>query len=148
YCEVQPSEFAPAASLPPRSAGTTYSIHLRLDGSQIPGSSQIFNNHIPLDQQLLGAITVTKTTSVLNVIRGQLVPYTITANNHSGQLFTGVSIVDRMPSGFSYVKGSALLDGVPTEPSVTGLALNWDGLTIAGSQTRTVKVLLAVGAGV
>jgi uncharacterized repeat protein (TIGR01451 family) len=148
YCEVQPSEFAPAASVPPRSAGTTYYIHLRLDGSQIPGSSQIFNNHIPLDQQVLGAITVTKTTSVLNVIRGQLVPYTITANNHSGQLFTGVSIVDRMPAGFSYVKGSALLDGVPTEPSIAGLTLNWNGLTIAGTQTRTVKLLLTVGAGV
>jgi uncharacterized repeat protein (TIGR01451 family) len=82
------------------------------------------------------------------VIRGQLVPYTITANNHSGQLFTGVSIVDRMPAGFSYVKGSALLDGVPTEPSIAGLTLNWNGLTIAGTQTRTVKLLLTVGAGV
>jgi hypothetical protein len=61
---------------------------------------------------------------------------------------TGVSIVDRMPAGFTYVKGSALLDGVPTQPSVTGLVLNWNNLTIATSQTRTVKLLLAVGAGV
>src|SRR4029077_19587269 len=112
YCEVQPSVFAPAASVPPRSAGTTYYIHLRLDGSQIPGSSQIFNNHIPMDTQILGAITVTKTTPLLNVSRGQLIPYTITANNTSSQLFNGVSIVDTFPAGFSYVKGSALLDGV------------------------------------
>jgi hypothetical protein len=35
-----------------RSAGTTYYVHLMLDGSQMPGSSQIFNNHIPLDPQL------------------------------------------------------------------------------------------------
>jgi large repetitive protein len=59
-----------------------------------------------------------------------------------------VSIVDRMPAGFTYVKGSALLDGVPTQPSVTGLVLNWNNLTIATSQTRTLKLLLAVGAGV
>jgi len=64
FCEVQPSEFAPAASVPPRSAGTTYYVHLMLDGSQIPGSSQIFNNHIPLDPELLGSITITKTTPV------------------------------------------------------------------------------------
>ena len=83
FCEVQPSEFAPAASVQPRSAGTTYYVHLMLDDSQIPGSSQIFNNHIPLDPQVLGLLTVTKTTSVVNVSRGQLVPYTITANNHS-----------------------------------------------------------------
>ena len=147
FCEVQPSEFAPAASVQPRSAGTTYYVHLLLDGNQIPGSSQIFNNHIPVDPQLLGLLTVTKTTSVVNVGRGQLVPYTITANNHSGQLLSDVSIVDRLPAGFSYIKGSALLDGVPTEPSVVGTVLNWNGLVIAGNQVRTVKVLLAVGAG-
>ena len=147
FCEVQPSEFAPAASVQPRSAGTTYYVHLLLDGNQIPGSSQIFNNHIPLDPQLLGLLTVTKTTSVVNVSRGQLVPYTITANNHSGQLLSDVSIVDRLPAGFSYIKGSALLDGVPTEPTVVGTVLSWNGLVIAGTQVRTVKVLLAVGAG-
>src|SRR5215813_4384821 len=147
FCEVQPSELAPPTTVQPRSAGTTYYVHLLLDGSQIPGSSQIFNNHIPLDPVLLGLLTVTKTTSVVNVSRGQLVPYTITANNHSGQLLSDVSIVDRLPAGFSYIKGSALLDGVPTEPSVVGRALTWNGLAVGGNQVRTVKVLLAVGAG-
>jgi uncharacterized repeat protein (TIGR01451 family) len=147
FCEVQPSEFAPAVSVLPRSAGTTYYVHLLLDGSQIPGSSQIFNNHIPLDPQVFGLLTVTKTTSVVNVSRGQVVPYTITANNHSAQSVSDVSIVDRLPAGFSYIKGSALIDGVPTEPSVVGTVLSWNALTIEGNQVRTVKVLLAVGAG-
>ena len=39
-------------------------------------------------------------------------------------------------------------DLVPTEPSVVGRTLSWNGLVIAGNQVRTVKVLLAVGAGV
>src|SRR5215467_8562025 len=56
FREAQPSEFAPGAAVAPRSAGTTYHVHLRLDGSQPPGSSQIFNNHIPLDPQLLGSL--------------------------------------------------------------------------------------------
>ena len=56
--------------------------------------------------------------------------------------------MDRLPAGFSYVKGSALLDGVPTEPSIAGPTLSWNGLSIAGTQVRTVKLLLAVGAGV
>jgi uncharacterized repeat protein (TIGR01451 family) len=147
FCEAQPSEFAPAASAQPRSRGTIYYIRLRLDNSQIPGSSQIFNNHIPIDPLVPGAITITKTTPLLNVSRGQLVPYTITANNHSTLMVTDVSIVDRMPAGFSYIKGSALLDGVPTEPTVAGLSLSWNGLTIAGTQVRTLKLLVAVGAG-
>ncbi len=148
FCEVQPSEFAPPASVTARSAGTIYHVHLRLDGSRVPGTSQIFNNHIPLDPQVLGSITISKTTPLLNVTRGQLVPYTITANNRSGLLLTDVGIVDRLPAGFSYIKGSALLDGVPTEPSIVGRTLTWNGLVIAGNQVRTVKVLLAVGAGV
>ena len=55
--------------------------------------------------------------------------------------------MDRLPAGFSYIKGSALLDGVPTEPSVVGLSLSWNGLTIGGMQGRTLKLLVAVGAG-
>jgi uncharacterized repeat protein (TIGR01451 family) len=148
YCEVQPSEFPPAASVPARTSGTVYYVHLMLDGSQPPGSSQIFNNHIPLDPQLAGAVAITKTTPLLDVTRAQLVPYAITVNNVSGALLTDVSIVDRFPPGFSYVHGSALLDGVPTEPKLASGELLWSGLVIAGTQTRTVKLLLAVGGGV
>jgi len=36
----------------------------------VPGSSQIYNNHIPLDPQLAGAFSITKTTPRINVIRG------------------------------------------------------------------------------
>jgi uncharacterized repeat protein (TIGR01451 family) len=144
FCEVQPSEFAPTAAVPPRTAGTVHHLHLTLDGSQTPGSSQIFNNHIPLDPDVSGSVAISKTTPRINVSRGELVPYVITVNNVSGQLLTGVSIVDRPPAGFSYVEGSALLDGVPTAPCSTCLELRWDGLVFAGTQTRTLKLLLAI----
>jgi uncharacterized repeat protein (TIGR01451 family) len=147
FCEVQRSEFAPAASVLPRSAGTTYYVRLKLDNSRIPGSNQIFNNHIPIDPLVPGLLTITKTTPLLNVSRGQMIPYTITANNHASLMVTNVSIVDRLPAGFSYIKGSALLDGVPAEPTVVGGTLSWNGLTILGMQVRTLKLLVAVGAG-
>ena len=148
YCEVQPSEFAPATSVPPRSAGTVHHVHVMLDGSEMPGSSEIFNNHIPIDPQINGAIAISKSTPLLDVNRGQLVPYVITVNNLAGQLLSDLTIVDRFPAGFSYVAGSALVDGVPTEPQVAGRELRWNGLVIAGTEARTVKLLLAVGAGV
>jgi uncharacterized repeat protein (TIGR01451 family) len=85
---------------------------------------------------------------LLNVTRGQQVPYVITLNNRGGMLITDASIVDRLPAGFSYVKGSALLDGVPTEPSVAGTTLSWNGLSLGLNQARTVKLLVIVGAGV
>jgi uncharacterized repeat protein (TIGR01451 family) len=148
FCEVQPSEFAPPASVPARSAGTVYQLHLILDGSRPPGSSQIFDNHIPLDPQINGSIAISKTTPLINVSRGQLVPYEIAVHNVAGLLLGGLSLVDTFPAGFNYVAGSAVLDGVPTEPTVAGRELRWDGLTIAGTESRSVKLLLAVGAGV
>jgi uncharacterized repeat protein (TIGR01451 family) len=147
YCEAQSSELAPASSVSPRSRGTTYYLRLRLDNTQIPGSSQIFNNHIPVDPVVPGSVTISKTTPLVNVSRGQLVPYTISVNNHSTLPVTDLGIVDRLPAGFSYVKGSGILDGVPTEPSIAGLTLSWNGLTIAGIQMRTLKLLVVVGAG-
>jgi uncharacterized repeat protein (TIGR01451 family) len=148
HCEVQPSEFAPAASVPPRSAGTIWHVHVALDDSQNPGSSQIFNNHIAIDAVLTGSLAITKSTPLVNVSRGQMVPYVITVNNLSGQLLTDVSIVDRIPAGFAYVEKSALLDGVPVEPSVARRTLSWNGLVLAATGSVTLKLLLAVGAGV
>lgn len=148
YCELQPSEFAPPPSVRARSAGTDYYLHLALDDTQAPGSSQAFNNHIPLDPVLDGALAITKTTPQVNVSRGQLVPYVITINNVLGVDLQDVRIVDRFPAGFSYVEGSARLDEVPLEPVIAGRELSWDELGIGDSESRRLVLLLAVGAGV
>ncbi len=148
FCEAQQSEFAPPSSVPPRSAGTAYYLNLTLDNTAVPGSNQIYNNHIPVDPQLAGAFSITKTTPLLNVTRGQLVPYTITVGNLLGASLQGVQIVDRYPAGFRYVTGSARLDGVPTEPTVAAGTLVWNGVNFGSSDHRTIMVLLAVGAGV
>jgi uncharacterized repeat protein (TIGR01451 family) len=145
FCEVQPSEFAPPVSAPP--ASVIYRVHLLLDSSP-PDSSQIFNNHIPIDPQIVGSIAISKTTPLINVSRGQLVPYQIDLHNVSSSLLTSLGLVDRFPAGFTYVAHSAVLDGVPTEPVIAGRELHWSGLALAGTETRTLKLLLAVGAGV
>jgi len=114
----------------------------------MPGSSQLFNNHIPLDPQLGGAVSISKTTPMLNVTRGQLVPYAITISNSFGADLQDVTIIDRFPAGFRYVENSARFDDVPTEPTVVGRELSWSGLLLASSEQHTIKLLLAVGAGV
>ena len=148
HCEVQLSEFAPATSVPARSAETNHHVHLMLDGSQLPGSSQLYNNHLPLDPTLDGAVAISKTTPMLNVTRGQLVPYTITVHNQFEIALPDVTIVDRYPAGFVYVEGSARLDGVPVEPTAIGRELAWNGLTLSASGEHKLLLLLAVGAGV
>jgi uncharacterized repeat protein (TIGR01451 family) len=148
FCEAQGSEFAPPSSVPPASAGTKYYLNLTLDGTSVPGSNQIYNNHIPVDPQIAGSISITKTTPLLNVTRGQLVPYTITIGVLLGSSAQGVQVVDRYPAGFRYIKGSARLNGVPTEPTVTAGQLAWSGLNFDPDDHPTITLLLAVGAGV
>lgn len=148
YCEAQPSEFEPPASVPARSTGTDYHSFLRFDSSDVPGSAQLFNNHIPLDPRLGGAVAVTKSTPLLNVNRGQMIPYVITVTNTFGVDLQDVTVVDRFPAGFRYVEGSARFDDVASEPVIAGRELLWPDLALAVDQRREIKLLLAVGAGV
>ena len=129
-------------------AGTRYHAHLKLDNNLIPGSSQIYNNHIPVDPDLQGVIQISKTTPLLNVVRGQLVPYVITYKNVTDVPMFDVSIVDRIPAGFRYVKGSARIDREPVEPAVAGRELIWSDLAVDRQEEHEMLVLLAVGAGV
>jgi uncharacterized repeat protein (TIGR01451 family)/fimbrial isopeptide formation D2 family protein len=95
-----------------------------------------------------GALTVSKTTPLLDVTRGQLVPYTITVTNVLTGPVQGAALVDSFPAGFRYVPGSARLDDTPAEPTVSGFQLTWSNLSFAGGAHHTILVLLAVGAGV
>ncbi len=148
HCEAQVSEFAPAVNVPARSAETNYHLFLALDDTSIPGTSQLFNNHVPLDPRLDGAVAVTKTTPMLHVTRGQLVPYVITVSNSFGADLRDVNIVDQFPAGFKYVEGSARFDDAPTEPAITGRQLTWSNLLLQTDGRHEIKLLLAVGAGV
>ncbi|MCH9695179.1 MAG: DUF11 domain-containing protein [Gammaproteobacteria bacterium] len=147
-CEAQASEFAPPTSVPAQSAATDYHLFLRLSSAQVPGSSQLFNNHVPLDPRLDGAIAITKTTPLLNVTRGQLVPYVITIRNSFGEELQDVNVIDSFPAGFRYIEGSARFDDQPLEPTVVGRDLVWSGFTLAIDGRHTIKLLLAPGAGV
>jgi uncharacterized repeat protein (TIGR01451 family) len=148
HCEVQVSEFAPTLAERARSPGTRYHAHLKLDDVLIPGTSQLYNNHIPVDPDLQGVIEISKTTPLLNVVRGQMVPYVITYRNVTDVPMFDVSIVDRIPAGFRYVAGSAQIDRQPVEPAVAGRELIWSDLAVDRQEEHELLVLLAVGAGV
>ncbi len=148
HCEATLSELQPPPSAAPGTTGTRYYMHMIFDDGARPGSSQIFNNHIPLDLDLDESINVTKTTPLVHVSRGQLVPYIITVTNGIDVSLPDVTIVDRFPAGFRYVEGSARLDGVPSEPTIAGRELTWTGLTVTPDNRHELKLLLAVGSGV
>ena len=148
YCEVVASAAVPPPSVPPDTAGTIYHTHLLLSDGNMPGQSQVFNNFIPIDPELTGAVAITKTSSLTNVSRGSLVPYTITVTNVYGAPLYDISIVDRFPAGFKYKAGSARLNGNAVQPLVNGRELVWENLDLQVNQNITIQLLLVVGSGV
>lgn len=112
------------------------------------GSAPILNNHIPLDPVTGAGVAMTKTTPMVNVARGELVPYTLGASNGNPAPVNGVVVRDLMPPGFKYRPGSARVNGVPQEPTVAGRTLSWPARTLAPQERTSITLVLAVGAGV
>lgn len=148
FCEIAKSISPPPISTPPGTAETRYFLNLTLGKRPVLAQSQAFNNHLPVDPVLDGAVTISKTSSLINVTKGQLVPYTITVANQYGAPLYGISIIDTFPAGFKYVKDSARLNGRSQEPEVEGQQLIWDGVDLSVDDQQTLQLLLVVGAGV
>lgn len=145
-CPATPTGFASAAPFAASQQSTQYYLRFNITRG---GSSEILNNHIPLDPVLAGgAILVTKTTPKVNVAKGDLVPYTITAANMSGGALANVRVRDLLPPGFRYRKGSATWNKMPVEPEVNGRELTWPNQGFATNEKKTYQLLLVVGAGV
>jgi uncharacterized repeat protein (TIGR01451 family) len=98
-----------------------------------------------------GTITITKTAKVSIVDIGESVPYQIILTNRCDADVGPLTVVDSLPKGLAYVKGSATLVGVTIVPGVDGRQLriqnvvvpaNWGGRDYpfsARSGERTVE---------
>ena len=134
----------PQSGPPQGNASTTYYLEFDL----AIGDPNVINNHIPLDPILEGAIALRKTTQKTDVVRGDLIPYTIEATNTTPANLTSLAIEDTLPPGFKYVEGSARVDGMPVVPDTNGRLLSWSDLTFAPGEVRTVTLIAVVGSGV
>lgn len=129
---------------PTGSQPTTYYFSFDLTSA----SPNIINNHIPVDPILSGALVVTKTTPLVNVVRGDLVPYTIRVRNTLSATVPNIILVDQLPPGFKYRSGSARMNGLPVAPTVDGRTLRWSGLTFTAGEEKVITLVLTVGTGV
>jgi uncharacterized repeat protein (TIGR01451 family) len=96
----------------------------------------------------VGALVLTKTSPLVNVSAGQSVPYTITARNSQSTAIINSTVSDLMPAGFRYRAGSGAINGKKTDPTVNGRDLTWTHLSFAPGETKTITLVLTVGAGV
>ncbi|MFT6385869.1 MAG: putative repeat protein (TIGR01451 family) [Rickettsiales bacterium] len=111
-------------------------------------SAEIFNNHIPLDPSNTSSISLTKSSPMVNVHIGQLVPYKIIATNTTNGIFNNLNIKDTIPAGFKYKAGSSTIDGVKNNPDINGRVLTFSGVNLAAKGSSALQMLLVVGSGV
>ena len=117
-----------------------------LTGVPIPTSDDSVT--VSISTVIPDGIIATKSTVVDSVPLGGIVPYTLTFENTSGVPISGLDLVDFAPHGFSYVEGTALVNGVPLEPSIVDWNLVWPNQSLAPGETITITFSLAVGAGI
>ncbi len=158
---VQPDTTVPvrtdstAQGVPGETQGTSYFMNMRVSAN----GQVAFNNHIPLDPELTSAISISKVSSMVNVTRSQLVPYTITLTNNLSAPLYDLDVVDFFPAGFKYIAGSGRIQSnqgawVKTEPLLdandpSNLTLTWVNIgRLNSNESFTVKLLLVVGSGV
>jgi uncharacterized repeat protein (TIGR01451 family) len=133
-------------TLPGGAASMQY--YYRFTFNAVPGSTNVVNNHIPVDPILGGALFMTKSTPLVNVVRGDLVPYTVTATNTLAAALGNINVVDVIPAGFRYRSGSATLNAAALEPVINGRNLTWPNQSFAAGERKTWRMILVVGTGV
>ena len=105
---------------------------------------------VPLDPAS-GSLQIVKASIKAVVGVGEFVPYTLAIRNNSALApVLNARIVDRLPAGFRYRRGSTRLNGAPVaDPSVTpdGRSLTFNVGTVAVGATITLRYVAEVTAG-
>lgn len=147
-----------AQAVPPSgSQATTYYLNLNAGSA----AAAVVHNHIPLDPTsgLNNALTLTKTGDKRSVQVGDTLRYTIAVRLNTGATYEQLTIVDRLPPGFSLIRGTAQLNGAALaaqdrnpSPAVgsagaSGPTLAFNLGAISQNQTLTLSYRVRVGAG-
>jgi large repetitive protein len=140
---VQPQAGAPTA---PVGSGTTYYLTFTT-GSQGPN---IIHNHIPLDPDPPTAVALSKSGDKAVAEVGDSVRYSITVRVSAGPRPRQTTVVDRLPAGFTYIRGTASVNDVPIADPAGGLgptlAFNLGPMPAGNQQVLKYRVRVGVGA--
>ncbi len=107
------------------------------------------HNHIPLDPQIAPGLIITKTGDRKTVEVGDSLVYTITIRQTAGTAMGTVNVIDRLPHGFTFIDGTARVDGagIANPRGKPGPVLVFDvgPLAVGAQKTLTYRVRVGVG---
>jgi len=125
------------------SDGTEGSVETLIDSSGQPVSVNFFNELKPITLGLHKTHDkIDKTASP-----GNLLNFTLTLTNSSDSTAYGVVVRDTLPDGFSYNTGTAQVDGIDSEPTISGQQLIWNLGDIEAAGERVITYQATIGSG-
>jgi uncharacterized repeat protein (TIGR01451 family) len=98
------------------------------------GAVDVINNHIPLDPELDGSILVAKETPKRRVSVGDLLPYTVRAENLAPVAINNVIIRDMPPAGFALAAESARVRRAGPDGILDTIDDVLESVTVAGAR--------------
>ena len=143
---VQPQAAPPTGGV---GSATTYFLTL-ITGS---GGANIIHNHIPLDPFPPSAIALSKTGDKAAAAVGDSVRYSITVTVSAGAPPRQTTVVDRLPAGFTYIRGTAMVGDVPiadpvsSSPGGLGPVLAFNLGPMPASKQLALRYRVRVGVG-
>ncbi len=116
----------------------------------VAGNPDVVNNHIPLDPLGAGAgsgLLVSKTATRQSAEIGDFIDYTVKVQNANAAALPNAVLRDTLPRGFSYVAGSARLNGVVFPDPAPGTVLQFNLGVLPPATTLTVTYRTRIGPG-
>ena len=139
---VQPQATAPSVVPGP---GTQYWLVIS-SGSTAPN---IVHNHLPLDPLVAPGLSISKTGDRQIAEVGDTVLYTLTVRQTAGSALPQLGVLDVLPPGFTYIAGTARVDGVATgDPAGAPgprLGFTLGSIPAGGQRVLTYRVRIGVG---
>jgi uncharacterized repeat protein (TIGR01451 family) len=139
---VQTNATAPTA---PVGTATTYYLEVTLGSA----TAAPIHNHIPLDPQVAPGLVITKTGDRKTVEVGDSMVYTITIRQTAGAALGTVNVIDRLPHGFTFIEGTARVDGAgiadPVGKPGPTLVFDVGSLAVGGQKVLNYRVRVGVG---
>ncbi|MGB1343287.1 MAG: DUF7507 domain-containing protein [Pseudomonadales bacterium] len=124
-------------------------------------STEVLNNHIPLDPPLDGLVLLTKASVKDTVMIGELAPYTVRVENLTQYALEDIEVIDTQAAGFALAEGSVRLhragadgqldttdDRVETLTWTGNRPVRFDGVDLMPREVVKVSYVLRVGSGV
>ena len=112
------------------------------------GDPHIINNNIPLTNCAdTPDVLATKTADRSSAKFGEVVNFTLVFENNTARTYEAASLVDLLPDGLIYTAGSATLNGVAAEPTITAKRLVWGPRDVPPADRITIRLAARVVAG-